>query len=42
MNLMIGNAATTSAGDNANNPGYRQYIKQVQIPRPAEYLRVHR
>lgn len=37
MNLMIGNAGDYSrGGDNANNPGYRQYFKQVQIPRPAE------
>jgi prepilin-type N-terminal cleavage/methylation domain-containing protein/prepilin-type processing-associated H-X9-DG protein len=37
MNLMIGNAGDYSkTGVNANNPGYRQYFKQTQIPKPAE------
>jgi hypothetical protein len=37
MNAMVGNAGDASAsGTNVNNPGYRQFFKLAQIPRPTE------
>ena len=37
MNAMVGNAGPASAsGVNTNNPGYRQFFKIEQIPRPTE------
>jgi prepilin-type N-terminal cleavage/methylation domain-containing protein/prepilin-type processing-associated H-X9-DG protein len=37
MNAMVGNAGIISAsGANTNNPGYKQFFKTTQIPRPAE------
>ena len=37
MNAMVGNAGAASAtGVNVNNPGYRQFFKLEQIPRPTE------
>ena len=37
MNAMIGDAGNFSTnGSNVNNPGYRQFFKTTQIPRPAE------
>ena len=37
MNAMVGNAGVASAtGVNINNPGYRQFFKGQQIPRPSE------
>ncbi len=39
--LMIGNAATTRAGDNANNPGYRNILNRCRF-RARGDLRVHR
>ena len=37
MNAMVGNAGDSSAsGTNVNNPGYRQFFKMAQIPRPTE------
>lgn len=37
MNAMVGDASNaTTNGLNANNPGYRQFFKISQIPRPTE------
>lgn len=37
MNAMVGNAGpATASGANTNNPGYRQFFKIEQIPRPTE------
>jgi prepilin-type processing-associated H-X9-DG protein len=37
LNAMLGNAgASTATGQNINNPGYRQFFKTTQIPRPVE------
>src|SRR5258706_655295 len=37
MNAMVGNAGTFSAsGVNVNNPGYTQFFKFTQIPRPVD------
>lgn len=37
MNAMIGNAGIFSTkGFNVNNPGYKQFFKLMQIPRPAD------
>lgn len=37
MNAMIGNAGSASAGGyNVNNPSYRQFFKDTQIPRASE------
>jgi prepilin-type N-terminal cleavage/methylation domain-containing protein len=37
MNAMVGNAGDSSAsGTNVNNPGYRQFFKLAQIPRPTD------
>jgi prepilin-type processing-associated H-X9-DG protein len=37
MNAMVGNVgASLVGGDNVNNPGYRQFLKMVQIPDPTE------
>jgi prepilin-type processing-associated H-X9-DG protein len=37
MNAMLGNAGNFSAGGfNINNPGYKQFFKSTQIPRPSE------
>jgi prepilin-type N-terminal cleavage/methylation domain-containing protein/prepilin-type processing-associated H-X9-DG protein len=37
MNAMVGNAGAFSAGGaNTNNPGYKQFFKTTQIPRPAQ------
>jgi prepilin-type N-terminal cleavage/methylation domain-containing protein/prepilin-type processing-associated H-X9-DG protein len=37
MNAMLGNAGNFSAsGVNINNPGYKQFFKSTQIPRPSE------
>jgi hypothetical protein len=37
MNAMIGDAGSISiAGFNTNNPAYRQFFKQTQIPHPAD------
>jgi prepilin-type N-terminal cleavage/methylation domain-containing protein len=37
MNAMVGNVgASLINGVNTNNPGYRQFFKITQIPRPAE------
>jgi prepilin-type N-terminal cleavage/methylation domain-containing protein len=37
MNAMVGDAGSFSSGGfNTNNPGYRQFFKLAQVPRPAE------
>ena len=37
MNAMVGNAGAASAtGTNVNNPGYKQFFKEGQIPHPAD------
>jgi prepilin-type N-terminal cleavage/methylation domain-containing protein/prepilin-type processing-associated H-X9-DG protein len=37
MNAMVGNAGVFSTnGVNVNNPGYKQFFKTTQIPRPAD------
>ena len=37
MNAMVGNAGNFSAsGNNVNNPGYKQFFKLTQIPRPTD------
>jgi prepilin-type N-terminal cleavage/methylation domain-containing protein/prepilin-type processing-associated H-X9-DG protein len=37
MNAMVGDAGTFSqSGGNVNNPGYRQFFKVTQVPKPSE------
>jgi prepilin-type N-terminal cleavage/methylation domain-containing protein/prepilin-type processing-associated H-X9-DG protein len=37
MNAMVGDAGTFSqSGANVNNPGYRQFFKVTQVPKPSE------
>jgi len=37
MNAMVGNAGTASlTGGNVNNPGYKQFFKIEQMPRPSD------
>jgi prepilin-type N-terminal cleavage/methylation domain-containing protein/prepilin-type processing-associated H-X9-DG protein len=37
MNAMVGNAGSAiSSGQNVNNPGYRQFFKVEQMPRPSD------